>query len=42
MFRSLLFLNFINKLQNCFKIKISKTFNKLILKIFIIKDTKDK
>jgi len=35
-------LNFINKLQNYFKIRISKTFNKLISKIFIIKDTKNK
>jgi len=35
------FLNFINKLQNYFKINISKTLNILILKIFIIKDAKD-
>ncbi len=42
MFRSLFFLNFINKLQNCFKIRINKTLNKLILKIFIVKDTKNK
>jgi len=34
-------LNFIDKLQNRFKIRISKTFNKLILEIFIIKDIKD-
>jgi len=37
----LFFLNFINKLQNRFKIKISKTLNKLMLKIFIIKDAKN-
>ncbi len=42
MFRNLFFLNFINKLQNCFKIKISKILNKLILKIFIVKDIKNK
>ena len=40
-FRSLFFFNFINELQNRFKIKINKTFNKLTLKIFIVKDTKD-
>ncbi len=40
-FRSLFLLNFINKLQNRFKIKISKAFNKLTLKKFIIKDTKN-
>jgi len=37
----LFFLNFIKKLQNCFKIKISKTFNKLTLKIFIVKNAKN-
>ncbi len=40
-FRSLFFLNFINELQNRFKIRISKTFNKLTSKIFIVKDAKD-
>jgi len=35
-------LNFIKKLQNCFKIKINKMFNKLTLKIFIIKNAKNK
>jgi len=42
MFRSLSFLNFINKLQNCFKIRINKILNKIRLKIFIIKNAKDK
>jgi hypothetical protein len=42
MFRNLSFLNFIDKLQNCFKIKINKLFNKLILEIFIAKNTKNK
>jgi len=41
MFRNLSFLNFINKLQNCFKIKINKTLNKLTLKIFIVKNAKN-
>jgi hypothetical protein len=41
MFQSLFFLNFINKLQNCSKIKINKTFNKLTLKIFIVKNAKN-
>jgi len=41
MFRNLSFLDFIDKLQNRFKIKINKTLNKLTLKIFIIKDIKD-
>ncbi len=40
-FRNLFLLNFINKLQNCFKIRISKAFNKLTLKIFIAKDAKN-
>ena len=40
-FRSLFLLNFINKLQNRFKIRISKAFNNLTLKKFIIKDTKN-
>ncbi len=40
-FRSFFVLNFINELQNRFKIKINKTFNKLTLKIFIAKDTKN-
>jgi len=41
MFRNLSLLDFIKKLQNCFKIKISKTLNKLMLEIFTIKDTKN-
>jgi hypothetical protein len=34
-------LNFINELQNRFKIRINKAFNKLTLEIFIVKDVKD-
>jgi len=34
-------LNFIDKLQNRFKIKINKTLNKLTSKLFIVKDAKD-
>jgi len=41
MFRSFLFINFINKLKMQFKIKINKAFNKLILKIFTIKNAQN-
>jgi len=42
MFQNLFLLNFIEKFQNCFKIRISKTLDKLILEIFIVKDIKNK
>ena len=40
-FKNILFVNFINEFKSRFKMRINKTFEKLISKTFIVKDVKN-